>query len=112
MLRYQLVLLAGAISLIALAVSWGMGSALAVVGLAVVAAVAERGRVRMDRTFEVSISLLPTVFAAAVFGPLAGALVSASSYVGDFPYQAIRSRHRSGWSGGEQLLRWGIYTCI
>jgi putative nucleotidyltransferase with HDIG domain len=111
MIRYQLFLLAGAVALIAISASRGIGSGLAVAGLAIVAAVAERGRVRMDSHFEVSISLLPTVFAAAVFGPLAGALVSAASYAGDFPIGAISGRGPQA-QGSDQLLRWGIYTCI
>ena len=47
--------------------------------------VAERDAVRLAGVTEASISLLPTVFAAAGSGPLAGLLVAAASFVGDFP---------------------------
>src|SRR5262249_25140736 len=63
---------------------------------------AERGRVRLDNATEVSISLLPTVFAAAVFGPLAAMIVAACSMIGDFP----------ALSGGGPYLKWGIWTCV
>src|SRR5271154_2462456 len=71
--------------LVLLAVPHGLGNPYAVLGLAAVAALAERGRVSLGGPTEASISLLPTVFAAAVFGPLAGALVAAASFLGDFP---------------------------
>ena len=63
--------------------------------LAIVAVVAERSSVRLSKTLEESVSLLPTLFAAVVFGPLAGCLVAAASMLGDFrpPY-----------------TKWGIYT--
>src|SRR3954447_10507250 len=52
-----------------------------VVGLlAVVAAVAERGRVELSPHVSHSISLVPTLFAAVLFGPLAAIVVAASSY--------------------------------
>ena len=65
-----------------------MGSPWVVVGLAGTAALAERGRVRLTMYLEESISLLPTLFAAIVFGPLAAMAVAAVSMVGAFasPY--------------------------
>ena len=68
----------------------------AVAGLAVVAAVAERGRVRLTERHEESISLLPTLFAAVLAGPAAGFVVGVASFAFDFrrPY-----------------ARWGTYTC-
>lgn len=71
------------------------GPVVVVVGLAVVAAFAERGSVRLSSTIEESISALPMLFAAVLFGPLAAMIVAAASMLGDFtrPY-----------------LRWGIYT--
>ena len=62
-------------------------------GLAATAALAERGRVRLTRYLEESISLLPTLFAAIVFGPLAAMIVGAASMLGAF--------------GG---LKWATYT--
>lgn len=72
-----------------------LGPPLVVIGLAVAAAFAERGSVRLSSTVEESISALPMLFAAVLFGPLAAMIVAAASMLGDFtrPY-----------------LRWGIYT--
>ena len=66
-----------------------------VLALAAVAALAERGSVRFSSTIEQSISLLPLLFAAVLFGPLAAMLIAAASMVGDFrrPY-----------------ARWAVYT--
>lgn len=65
--------------------------------LACVAVVAERGSVQMSTKMDLeeSISLLPTLFAAVLLGPLAGLLVAAASMLGDFrrPY-----------------LKWSVYT--
>lgn len=73
----------------------GIGPPPVVLGLAVAAAVAERSSVRLSSTIEESISALPMLFAAVLFGPLAALVVAAASMLGDFtrPY-----------------LRWGIYT--
>lgn len=54
-----------------------------VLALCTVGAVAERGTVRLGKTTEQSISLLPTLFAAVLLGPLAAALVGATSMLGD-----------------------------
>lgn len=63
--------------------------------LAVIAAVAERGRVRLNATTELSISLLPILFAAVAFGPLSAMIVGAASMLGGFraPY-----------------LKWAVFT--
>jgi putative nucleotidyltransferase with HDIG domain len=60
----------------------------AVAALAGVAALCERGRVKLSNTTESSIALLPVIFAAVVLGPLAALLVGAASLLGDFrpPY--------------------------
>lgn len=66
-----------------------IGDVWAVSALCVVAAVAERSRVRLDsKGLEVSISLLPSLFAAVLFGPLAAMAVGAASFAGHFhpPY--------------------------
>ena len=44
---------------------------------------AERGGVWITRTTQMSIALLPTLFAAVLFGPLAGGVVNAASMLGD-----------------------------
>jgi len=54
-----------------------------VVALILVNAIAERSGVYITRTAQMSISLLPTLFAAVLFGPLAAGLVNASSMLGD-----------------------------
>ena len=54
-----------------------------IVALVVVTAVSERSSVWLTRTTQVSIALLPTLFAAVLFGPLAAGLVNASSMLGD-----------------------------
>ena len=53
------------------------------VALVVVNAAAERSGVWITRTTQLSICLLPTLFAAVLFGPLAAGLVNASSMLGD-----------------------------
>ena len=54
-----------------------------VLALMAVNAMAERSGVWITRTTEMSIALLPTLFAAVLFGPLAAGLVNASSILGD-----------------------------
>src|SRR5437867_3306830 len=112
LLVYQGVLAVLGLALAVLALHHGLPDPLAVVGLAAVGAIAERGRVRLANDAEASISLLPTVFAAAVLGPLAGLLVAAASFAGEFPRLLPRSRRLPAHARGEQYLKWGIYTCI
>ncbi len=54
-----------------------------IVALVVMNAAAERNGVWITRTTQMSIALLPTLFAAVLFGPLAAGLVNASSMLGD-----------------------------
>ncbi len=54
-----------------------------VLGLALLCAASERGSVQIGRTTELSIWVLPALFAAVLFGPLAGAFVGAASMLGD-----------------------------
>ena len=75
-----------------------------VIALAVVAAVAERGSVRLTRTTEQSISVLPTLFAAVLFGPLAAAAVGGSSMLGDPELMSRRDPERA------PRLKWAAYT--
>jgi len=53
-----------------------------VVGLAIIAALGERGRITLRGKLNVSISLLPAIFAAVLYGPLAAMVVFAASVVG------------------------------
>lgn len=57
----------------------GVGNLPAVLGLAVVAAYGERGRIKLRGDFNVSISLLPAIFAAVLFGPVAAMVVFGAS---------------------------------
>ena len=84
---------ASGVGLVALGVD--LGPPLVVAALAVAAALAERGTVRLSHNIEESVSALPMLFAAVLFGPLAALVVAGASMLGDFtrPY-----------------LRWGIYT--
>ena len=65
---------------------------------------------RITKRVETSTSLIPTVFAAAVFGPLAAMIVAAASLVSEFPL--LLSAERRASNGGSAYLRWGTYTCI
>jgi hypothetical protein len=76
---------------------------LTVLALAVAAAVAERSSVRLTRNTEMSISVLPTLLSAVLFGPLAAAAVGAASMLGD-PELASRRRERA------PHLKWAAYT--
>jgi putative nucleotidyltransferase with HDIG domain len=60
----------------------GIGSVAGVIGLAGVAALGERGRIGLVRGLDVSISLLPAVFAAVLYGPLAAMIVFGASVAG------------------------------
>jgi putative nucleotidyltransferase with HDIG domain len=80
-----------------LAVSWSLeGATWVLIPLAILAIAAERGNIRFSKDTQVSISLLPTLFAAVIFGPIGAMIVGAASLLGDFrpPY-----------------LKWAIYTC-
>jgi putative nucleotidyltransferase with HDIG domain len=69
--------------------------------LAFAAATAERGTVRLTTRVEVSVGLLPTLFAAVVCGPLAAMAISGASMLGDLRRQPdVPLPH----------LRWLVYT--
>jgi putative nucleotidyltransferase with HDIG domain len=112
MVRYQAVLLAISIVLFGFSLPYGVGNPYAVLALAIVAAVAERGRVWLDGAVSTSISVLPTVFAAAVFGPLAAMIVAVASFIGEFPFAVLHSKDRAKLQAANPLLKWGVYTCI
>lgn len=94
-----LALFVGLVDLLAVLVALGLGltggrtgNAFAVLGLALVAAYGERGHITLRTTIRwpltVSISLLPAIAAAVLFGPLAAMVVFGASAVG-FPYPVI-----------------------
>jgi putative nucleotidyltransferase with HDIG domain len=72
-----------------------LGDPYVVALLALVAAIAERGRVELSSELSHSISLVPTLFAAVLCGPLAAVVVAVASFLVEFhsPY-----------------LRWASYT--
>jgi putative nucleotidyltransferase with HDIG domain len=102
-LVYLAVLVALTAFLAALSIEqgYGLGEPWAVAILALAAAISEKQRVtigqRSDGVFiDASISLIPILFAAVLFGPLAGMVVAAVSNLGAFrtPY-----------------MRWAVFTC-
>jgi HD-GYP domain-containing protein (c-di-GMP phosphodiesterase class II) len=111
LVAYQVGLIGLAVALFLLALPYGIGSPLAVLGLALVSVIAERARVRLDSTVEVSISVLPTVFAAAVFGPLAAMVVSSASLAGDLGRALVRTLRRDAHPD-DQVMKWGVFTSI
>jgi putative nucleotidyltransferase with HDIG domain len=82
-----------------LGAGYTLGNPWVVIALACVAAVAEQASVRVSSRadIEVSISGIPLLFAAVLFGPLAAMVVSAASMIGD--------------SRKKPRLKWAIYTC-
>jgi putative nucleotidyltransferase with HDIG domain len=96
---------AAAVTCLALVVSgYGLVNPWTVLVLVVVNAVAERGSVRITRTTSMSIALLPTLFAAVLFGPLAAGLVNAASMLGDPELFAPGDPDRA------PRLKWASYT--
>jgi putative nucleotidyltransferase with HDIG domain len=93
-----------ATAVVLLAFGYGLGDPWTVLALAVVNAVAERSSVWVTRTTQMSISLLPTLFAAVLFGPLAGAVVNAASMLGDPELFGPRDPERA------PRLKWATYT--
>jgi putative nucleotidyltransferase with HDIG domain len=82
-----------------------------VVALAIAAAIAERISVGfavaqrgLTRTEEQSISAVPTLLAAVLFGPLAGGVVGAASMLGDPELLTRRDPERA------PRLKWATYT--
>jgi putative nucleotidyltransferase with HDIG domain len=70
------------IAVSAFAHGYRFGPTAATIGLVLTALLAEsRGRIALSGTMNVSISLFPSIFAAVLFGPLAGMVVYASTAV-------------------------------
>jgi putative nucleotidyltransferase with HDIG domain len=100
----SLTVLAGTLAYALIQLDQGIGSPWTVLALAASAAIAERGTVRLTETTELSISPVLTLFAAVLFGPLAGGLVGAASELGDSELFQQPSRGRS------LHLKWLTYT--
>jgi len=84
---------------------FGLGDPLAVLALAIAGAAAERGEVRLSKVTQQSISLLPALFAAVLFGPLAAAVVHGATMLGDPELYSRRDPIRA------PRLKWATYTC-
>jgi putative nucleotidyltransferase with HDIG domain len=85
-----------ALAAVLVAQDYRIGDRWSVAALCVIAAISERGLVRLTSTTSQSISILPTLFAAVLFGPLAGMLVGAASLAGEL--------------GQPPHLKWVTYT--
>jgi putative nucleotidyltransferase with HDIG domain len=106
-----LVIVAVTTTLALVAAGFVLEAPFTVLALAIAAAVAERINVRfavdqsgLTRTEEQSIHLLPTLFAAVLFGPLAAAVVGAASMLGEPELISHRDRERA------PRLKWATYT--
>jgi putative nucleotidyltransferase with HDIG domain len=104
---YVAVLIAAAIGVAVALVAAGseVHAPWTIIALATTAALAERASVRVTMTWEYSISLLPMLFAAVLFGPLEAAIVGAASMLGDPELIAPRDPKRL------PRLKWATYTC-
>jgi putative nucleotidyltransferase with HDIG domain len=89
--------LATSLAVLSVHLKYSFGDVWVVGVLALAAAVSERQRVAIGRDSEASISLIPIVFAAVLFGPLAAMVVAAASWLGavEPPY-----------------MKWAVYTSI
>ncbi len=103
---YVTLLAAAAIGLCVALIASGyrLESPLVVLGLAIATAISERWSVRVSATTELTVYLLPTVFAAVVFGPLAAGIIAAASMLGDTEVFRHGSRDRA------PALKWINYT--
>ena len=99
-----LTVVAAVLGSVLVAAGTGIGSTWAVAALGIAAAIAERGTVRVTQTTELSISPVLTLFAAVLFGPLAGGLVGAASELGE---PELYGKSTPGRSPG---LKWLTYT--
>jgi hypothetical protein len=88
-----------------LAAGYTLEDPITVLVLAAAAALAERGNVQLSTSTEQSISLVPTLFAAVLFGPLAAGLVGAASMLGEPELFSARDPERA------PRLKWATYTC-
>jgi putative nucleotidyltransferase with HDIG domain len=70
--------------------------------LALLAFAAERESIRLKTGVEVSVGSLPLIFAAVIFGPLAGAVVAAVGLLADLPRRDV----------SQPTLRWATWTSI
>jgi putative nucleotidyltransferase with HDIG domain len=81
---------------------YGLGQPIAVAVLVMVAVAAEHESIGLSPTAEVSVVSLVYVFAAVVFGPLAGVIVGAAGLLADLPRRDV----------AQPTLRWATWTSI
>jgi putative nucleotidyltransferase with HDIG domain len=98
-------LLTGAVALlsVALVLASPTGPWLTVLGLCALTFIGERQCVRLTGHVEISVSFLPLVFAAVLFGPLAAMIVGAAGMVSQFPLRRSPDVERP-------YLRWIVWT--
>jgi hypothetical protein len=99
-----LVVAAVAVGIALVASGYGLGPPVTVFALAAAAAVAERISVRLTKSTELTISGLPMLFAAVLFGPISAAFVFSASMLGDPELISRRDRNRA------PRLKWATYT--
>jgi putative nucleotidyltransferase with HDIG domain len=97
-----LVVGAGALILGLVAAGYDLGQPIAVAVLVAVAVAAEHESISLSPTVEVSVASLVYVFAAVVFGPLAGVIVGAAGILADLPRRDV----------AQPILRWATWTSI
>src|SRR5438034_4979062 len=93
---------AGAMCISLAATGHGLTNPWPVFVLSVVAVAAERECIRLGPNLEVSVAPLAYVFAAVVFGPLAGIVVAAAGLLADLPRRDT----------DQPVLRWATWTAI
>jgi putative nucleotidyltransferase with HDIG domain len=91
-------LLTVAVALASPSVPW-----LTVLGLCALSFIGERQGVRLMSCVEISVSFLPIVFAAVLFGPLAAMIVGAAGMLSQFPLRRLEDVERP-------FLRWLVWT--
>jgi hypothetical protein len=97
-LALAVALLAAALALASPTVPW-----LTVLGLCALTFVGERQGVRLTSCVEISVSFLPLVFAAVLFGPLPAMIVGAAGMLSQFPLRRAEAAERP-------YLRWLVWT--
>lgn len=98
----MLVALAAAVTAVLVSVGYSLDHPVAVGVLALLAAGAERGSIKLTPNAEVSVASLVGVFAAVVLGPLAGVVVAAAGVLADLPRRDV----------AQPVLRWATWTSI
>ena len=99
-----LVFAAGATCIGLIIAGYELEAPLTVLALALAAAAVERVSIRITKATELSITGIPAVFAAVLFGPLAAGLVGSASMLGDPELISRRDPDRA------PRLKWATYT--